>query len=145
MTSGWGVRILGSIVIATVIAAVAGALIILGPPKVQRQHKFDERRIQDLMSIENTVNSFWVRHKALPPDILTLSREPGFSLPMTDPERGNPYVFEVTGLDSFRLCAEFSFDSAETPQTWNYLSTGHWAHGAGRQCFDLAIKRNARD
>ena len=141
MTSAWGVRILATVVIATVIAAVVAAIVILGPPSQQRKRKLDQRRIRDLMNIEQTVNSYWQRHKTLPPDLVTLSREPGFRPPTSDPERGSVYEFKVTGTDSFRLCAEFSFDSKEDPQPWYYSPTGPWAHGAGRQCFELTIQR----
>ena len=145
MTSGWGVRILVLVAIATVILAVVVAIFILGPPKRQRQIKLDERRIGDLIELQWEVNSYWKRHKALPPDILTLSREPGFRPPVVDPERGNPYEFETSGVDSFRLCAVFDFDSAEEAQPRSYYSTERWSHGAGRQCFDLKIPRSSRD
>src|SRR4030095_1899714 len=141
MTSAWGVRILGSAVIAIVIGAVIAAIVVLGPPSQQRKRKLDQRRIQDLMNIERTVNVYWQRHKALPSDLATLSREPGFSPPTSDPERGSAYEFKVTGIDSFRLCAEFSFDSKEDPQPRYYSVTGSWEHGAGRQCFEVSIER----
>src|SRR3989442_6601914 len=141
MSPSSGVRVLGYAVIAAVVAAVVAAIVILGPPSQQRKRKLDQRRIQDLMNIERTVNSYWQRHKTLPTDLVTLSREPGFRPSMSDPESGSAYEFKVTGTDSFRLCAEFSFDSAEDPQPWYYPPKGSWAHGAGRQCFELTIQR----
>ena len=145
MTPVWGVRILGSVVIAAVIAALVAAMVILGPPSQQRKRKLDQRRIQDLMNIEQTVNSYWQRHKTLPPDLVTLSHEPGFRPPMADPERGSAYEFKATGTDSFRLCAEFSFDSTEDPPPRYYSSNGPWSHSAGRQCFELRIQRPDAD
>jgi len=135
-TSTRAARILATIATSAVVAAVVTALFILGPPKHQRQRKLDDRRIQDLMSIEYTMDSYWRHHKKLPPDISTLSQEPGFDTHTMDPERGQPYELEITAPDSYRLCAVFALDSAESPQTWGHSPSGEWAHGAGRRCFD---------
>ena len=62
-----------------------------------------------------------------------------------DPEGRTPYVFEATGVDSFRLCAVFALDSAEEGQRSSWLPISHWAHGAGRQCFDLNIRHGTGD
>ena len=139
MTRGGGARILAYIVGATVLAAVIAGIVILGPPKRQRQLRLDERRVKDLIGIQGDVNNYWQRHKALPPDLVTLSREPGHRPPPTDPERGMEYEFEITGAESFRLCAVFTFDSSEAPEPGRYFSTESWAHGAGRHCFDVSI------
>ena len=145
MTPERGVRTLAYAVAATVLAAVVAALVILGTPKRQRQIKLDERRVDDLINIQREVNSYWNRHKALPSDLAAISGEPGSRIDGKDPERGTPYEFEATGLDSFRLCATFTFDSSEEPQPPRYISTESWSHGAGRQCFDLNIPSKARD
>jgi type II secretory pathway pseudopilin PulG len=139
MSSFRGVRLLTSIVIATVIAAVIAAMIVIGPPSRQRNLKLDQRRIQDLRDIERATNTYWQRRKTLPPDLATLSREPGLRPPMADPERGSPYEFKVTGVGSFHVCAVFSLDSEDDSNSWSYSHTGSWAHGAGRQCFELSI------
>ena len=145
MTGGAGARILAFIAGATVSAAVIAGIVILGSPKRQRQLRLDERRVEDLIDIQRDVNFYWQRHKALPPDLLTLSREPGHGAPRVDPERGNPYELEITGAESFRLCAVFTFDSSEVPEQTRYFSKESWTHGVGRQCFDLSIPPRSRD
>jgi hypothetical protein len=145
MTGGGGARILAFIVGATVLAAVVAGIVILGSPKRQRQLKLDERRIEDLIDIQRDVNFYWQRHKALPPDLVTLSGEPGHGPPLKDPERGNPYELEITGAESCRLCAVFAFDSSEAPEPSRYYSTESWTHGAGRHCFDLSISPRSGD
>jgi hypothetical protein len=143
MTSVWGIRILVSAVVAAVVAAIVVAIAILGSPSVQRKRKLDQRRVQDLITIEGDMSAYWHRHDTLPPDLVTLTHE-GFRTPTSDPERGNPYGFTITGTDSYRLCADFSFDSKEDPQPWYYSPRGErsWAHGQGRQCFDLTVQRD---
>lgn len=132
-----GVRILVAVVTATVAAAVVAAVILLGPPSRQREQRIDARRVQDLMEVEQMVTTYWGRHKSLPPDMVTLSREPGFRTP-NDPERNTPYELAITGSNAYRLCAVFARDSSEEPPSWNgYGGRIAWAHGSGRQCFDL--------
>ena len=140
MTSVSGTRILASAVTAIVVGTVITAIVLLDPPGVQRQRKMDERRVEDLSSLQRATEEYWTRHKALPSDLATLSKEPGLRVPETDPETGSPYVFEVTGPKSYRLCAVFARDSAERASS-PYASV-KWAHGAGRHCFDLTIPKN---
>jgi hypothetical protein len=140
MTSVSGTRILALAVTTIVVGTVITAIVLLDPPGVQRQRKMDERRVEDLMSLQRTTEEYWTRHKALPPDLATLSKEPGLRVPEADPETGSPYVFEITGPKSYRLCAVFARDSAERGST-RYYSV-KWAHAAGRHCFDLTIPKD---
>ena len=50
-----------------------------------------------------------------------------------DPETGTQYVYEATGDNSYRLCAEFSRASV------NPLPGDFWVHEAGYQCFDFTL------
>ena len=104
-----------------VVGAVITAIALLDPPGVQRQRKMDERRIEDLMSIQRATEEYWTRHKALPPDLATLGKEPGLLVPANDPETGTPYVYEVTGPKSYRLCAVFARTTAERASVPSYL------------------------
>lgn len=118
-----------------VVLAVVAAVMILDPPGLQRQRRMDGRRIRDLINISLSVDSYWERKKALPPDLATLEKEPGLRIPMKDPETGLPYVYETKDGKSYRLCAVFSVDSSDESQEYN--SSRKWSHGAGKQCFDL--------
>lgn len=124
-------------IIATIIVALAvfAAITILDPPSLQRQRKLDARRTQDLRSISHSIDSYWERKKSLPPDLSALEREPGLKIPLQDPETGIAYTYQVTSSMSYQLCAVFSVDSSDESQEYN--SSRKWAHGAGKQCFDL--------
>jgi hypothetical protein len=139
MTSTNGNKILAAVVTTIVVGAVITAVVLLDPPGVQRQRKMDARRIEDLMSIQRAAEEYWTRHKVLPPDLAALGKEPGLLVPTNDPETGAPYVYEVTGPKSYRLCAVFARDTAERAAIPSYLIK--WAHGAGRHCFDLKIPK----
>lgn len=137
MTSNNGDKILAAIVTTIVVGAVITAVILLDPPGVQRQRKMDEHRVDDLMAIQRAAEEYWTRHKKLPPDLATLSKEAGLVVPTTDPETSAAYVYETTGPRSYRLCAEFARTTAERASMPPYMIK--WSHGAGRHCFELKI------
>jgi hypothetical protein len=129
--------ILPAIVSAVVVSAVIAAIVILGPPSVQRQRKMDEARVQNLTHIELSVNGYFVRHKELPADLDALAKEPGYHIARSDPDTGKPYGYQILSPTSYRLCADFTADSAtDSPDSYNAYINVTWAHGQGRQCFD---------
>ena len=136
----------GKVLAASATAIVAGAVIaaiLLDPPGEQRRRKMDSRRVEDLMSIQRSVAEYWSRHRALPPDLAALGREPGLLVPSNDPETGAAYAYEATGPRSYRLCAEFARSTSERPWIPAYLES--WSHGAGRHCYDLRIPKDVEE
>ena len=126
---------------AVVVAATIAGIVTLGSPTVQRQRRLDERRIADLRGIESAITVYWHRRHALPPDLATLSNEPGLRANTHDPEAGAAYDYERTGAEAYRLCAVFAFDSAAEATTRERAVASNWSHGAGRHCFDLRIPK----
>jgi hypothetical protein len=134
---------LPAIASAVVAAAVIAALVILGAPSVQRQRKMDGVRVQDLSGIASYVNGYFTRHKALPPDVSTLAKEPGYSVRQNDPETGKLYEYQILDSTSYRLCAQFATDSAtDAPEAYNPYANVTWAHAQGHQCFDRKTGHN---
>lgn len=132
-------RLLASLLIAAALASVI-ATITLEPPAKQRQRKMDAQRERDLTAIQRAVNEYWRRRALLPVDLDVLAAEPGFRVGDKDPESGTPYAYEVTGLKSFRLCAEFALNAKADPVSNNLPTELGWTHSSGRQCFDLVVK-----
>lgn len=127
-----------------VAATLASAIFVMGSPAVQREAKLDQKRIADLTLIDRLADAYFERGGRLPPDLATLAKQPGRRLSITDPVDGSPYVYEVTGSRTFRLCAVFVTDTAKTfeaPEQW----ADAWSHGAGRQCFDRKAKNKSRN
>jgi hypothetical protein len=118
-----------------VVLAVVAAIIIMDPPGLQRKSRIDAHRVDNLNNISSSIDSYWERKKSLPPDLSALDMEPGLKIPLKDPETSIPYLYEVTGKDSYRLCAVFSVDSSDEAE--EYFRSRKWSHGAGRHCFDL--------
>ena len=131
-TTGRWLMIAACFVVA---ATLVSAIFVMGSPAVQREAKLDERRIADLTRIDRLADGYFERKGKLPPDLATLANQPGRRLSTADPVDGSAYAYEVTGDRTFRLCAVFATDTAETfeaAERW----TDEWNHGAGRQCFE---------
>ena len=120
------------IVTAVVAASVIAAIVMLGAPSVQRQHKMDEVRVQNLTFISLSVNGYFARHKELPADLDILAKEPGYHVARNDPDTAKPYGYQILGATSYRLCADFTADSAkDSPELYNTYANVSWAHRLG--------------
>lgn len=147
-----------------VVALVVFSFMVIGSPKTQRALRFDDRRIQDLQSIQWQVITYWQQKEKLPKELNDLKNPiSGFSLPV-DPEveTGKVYEYKPTGNLSFELCAQFSLP---IPKGWqeggasgvypmpiserdvasSYPYGGvndSWDHQAGRTCFTRTIDKD---
>lgn len=150
-----------------VVAAIAWSFSILGSPMKQRAFRLDDRRVQDLQSIQWQVINYWQRKEKLPAKIEDLA-DPlsGYSLPVEPEfEKGNKYEYAVKGPLTFELCATFS---QPMPKGWREYSYGgvrpmmpvfmedkavsypypggganeSWDHEAGRTCFERTIDKD---
>ncbi len=159
--------------IPTLFAVMSGGLVLLaiiwsfsviGSPKEQRAWRLDDRRVQDLQSIQWQVISHWQQKESLPMNLSELANPlSGFMVPV-DPEfeKGLTYEYNRTGDMSFELCATFS---AVMPHGWQDYGNGggvtplfygerdvavssrpypgiggdSWLHDQGRTCFERTI------
>jgi hypothetical protein len=124
--------------VAVVVVALVAGIRAVGPPSAQRAKKLDEARVADLATIEERLASFAKVHHRLPDDLTTLSEEPGYAIPRSDPQSGRPYEYAVLNPDSYRLCAFFAarstHESANLP-----VPERNWSHNAGLQCFNRRV------
>jgi len=114
---------------AMVLALIIWSFFVIGSPFKQRQLQLDEKRVQDLQSIQWQIINYWQQKEKLPIDLKTLANPlSGFSLPI-DPEFQKGKVYEYNLKDekklTFELCADFSLPM---PQGWqeyqNYYKGG---------------------
>lgn len=141
--------------IAAALVVIAG-LITLGTPSRARERRFDQLRIEDLSQLSRLIDSYWVKHAALPQSLDSLVAARQLDRVPSDPQNRSPYTYLVTGERSYRLCATFAqpSDSSAAPVYGAYgdgdvvLQVGSggapiarephsWRHGAGESCFDL--------
>lgn len=122
-----------------VIATVVAAMLVMGSPGLQRESRLDRTREQNMQRIAMAINRRTVAGKPLPANLASLAREPGRRLSIVDPATSAPYVYEITGDRSYRLCAIFTTDTAqESRKAW---IDQDWLHGTGRHCFDRKADR----
>jgi membrane protein YqaA with SNARE-associated domain len=129
-----------------VIASIIGGFIIMGSPASQRQMRFDERRTQDLQSIQWQVINYWQQKEKLPASLADLNDPISSFMVPTDPETGASYEYGVKSDKTFELCATFATKSTNSrgnvhePAMPSLVKGSEtWQHEAGRTCFERVI------
>lgn len=155
---------------ALVILVIWFSFCVMGSPKEQRLLRLDDRRVNDLQSIQWQVINHYQQKEKLPEKLSDLSNPlTGYSLPV-DPEFEKGKSYEYSVLDAkglkFNLCADFSLPM---PKGWREYSNGggvmpmydvakevsisypypgpsgvneSWDHEAGRTCFERTIDKD---
>lgn len=131
-----------------VLASLVSGIFIAGTPSEQRALRFDDRRVNDLASIQGQVIHFWTQKNKLPDNLNALHDDiSGFTAP-TDPASNKPYEYKVVSPLTFELCADFTKPSADqtrgSTMTKSYPVYGgvysdNWEHAAGHECFKRTI------
>ena len=163
-------RLFALVGILLVVSAISYSFMIIGSPTKQRQLRLDDRRVNDLQTIQYQVINHWQQKEKLPADLKELANPlSGFSLPV-DPEfeKGKSYEYAVKDKMTFELCATFG---QPIPKGWREYSNGggvfptmapiyyekdsavsypypgggvneSWDHEAGRTCFSRTIDKD---
>ena len=126
-----------------VLLTVVWGFAVTGSPGTARLHKFDERRVEDLRTIQREIVNICLGDGRLrPPEERQLLRPLPATLAQVassakrrrpnvrDPETGEAYGYEVLDEAHFRLCATFRFARDE-----KYVPV--WNHQPGRHCFEF--------
>ena len=126
-----------------VVATIVSGFFILGTPGQARLVRIDENKVQNLQMIQSQIVSYWQAKQTLPQSLEDLNDSiSGFSAP-TDPQSHQPYVYEVTGTYSFRLCADFNGPSQAGADSYarpyDMEGQDNWSHTVGYTCFDRTI------
>ena len=150
-----------------VVAAVAVGLVLLGPPSQERERRIDDRRVADLNGIAAAANLYWTRHGRLPASLDELAAEPGPTISTSDPTSSEMYGYRALDDGRYEVCATFAADSGAPTRSSSVIQrscqgchgpdspaatrvddpvAAHlglrdlWAHGAGRQCFQMRAR-----
>jgi hypothetical protein len=103
--------------------------------------RIDAQRVADLHSVASAIDLYCTRHKSLPASLEALSREPGGSVKLLDRDTKRPYEYRMLSDNTYELCAHFARDSTDQSDA---LNKNFWAHGQGRQCFNLKVQEVKR-
>jgi hypothetical protein len=160
---GIGAAIKSSILVVLIILF---SFSVMGSPAKQRSLRLDDRRVNDLQSIQYQVINYWRQKEKLPENLDTLTSPlSGYSLPVPPMfEKGEVYEYNVKSKLTFELCATFALPM---PQGWQEYGGGvypmafdmkreasvaypypgygineSWDHEAGRTCFERTIDKD---
>ncbi|MCE9585247.1 DUF5671 domain-containing protein [Candidatus Nomurabacteria bacterium] len=154
-----------------VLALIVWSFMVIGSPMQQRDLRLDDKRMQDLQSIQSQVTNFYQQKQKLPAKITDLANPlSGYSLPV-DPEfeKGKVYEYIPKEKLTFEICANFSLPmpkgwqenqsysggvmpvavrdiTTTNVETYPYPGTNgvnnSWDHQAGRTCFERTIDKD---
>ena len=140
---GWGIS-------AFVFVGIVLGFLVIGSPQTQRLIRFDQEKVNDLMSIQWQVVNFYQQKERLPETLEELE-DPliGFILPQ-DSQSKKEYGFVRISDLQFSLCADFNKESRkfskgtspairiESPVRLG-VEDENWRHGVGETCFERTI------
>ncbi|HEY4474805.1 MAG TPA: DUF5671 domain-containing protein [Candidatus Paceibacterota bacterium] len=145
-----GMSIYSWIVVAIVVTSIVFGFFVAGSPQNQRTVRFDERRVQDLSSLQGQVINYWQKKNELPQNLDQMANDIlGIVIPR-DPKTGAPYEYKTLAKLKFELCATFETSSPDqniggprkvVPAMYPYPGdeTQTWQHNAERTCFQRTI------
>jgi len=153
-----------------VVLVVYFSFSVMGSPATQRLLRLDDRRINDIQSIQWQIINFWQQKERLPANLAELVNPiSGFSLPVPPEfEKGEQYEYNVLDVKllKFELCATFA---RSIPKGWREYGGGSrpipfdvsyeqgvgtsypypggginesWSHEVGRTCFERTIDKD---
>ena len=125
-----------------VAAAVIASFFLVGSPSERRLERLDEKKVNDLSSIQNEIINYWQQKTKLPGELGELNNDINYFTVPRDTENNKDYTYEVLGQYQFKLCADFSTESNiedpyATPITYGVESK--WLHAKGQVCFTRTI------
>lgn len=145
---------------ALVVALVVWSFTVMGSPMSQRDLRLDQRRLDDLQSLQWQIITFWQQKQKLPQSLDELSNPlSGFVIPK-DPEfeQGRAYEYVSKSSKTFEMCATFSLpipegwvengggggvmpmrDVAVSSMPYGGSGGDSWKHDVGRTCFERTI------
>jgi outer membrane murein-binding lipoprotein Lpp len=135
------------IAIVAVAAVVIAGFLVIGSPANQRKIAVDDKRLQDLSSLAQSLNN---QAKAVTPNATGSAGLPATLadlvqitgnqyLNVKDPETGAAYTYQIISSSTYNLCATFETDSKTSPSNAPGSSPVNifWNHPAGNYCFSF--------
>jgi hypothetical protein len=130
-----------------IFASIVAGFFTAGSPLKARLYNFDERKVNDLSSIQYQIINYWQRKQVLPNKLSDLNDSiSGFVAPK-DPQLNADYEYAIKTDKSFELCANFNLPnnfgvigkSLSTVPAMPGIYNENWNHEAGRVCFERTI------
>jgi hypothetical protein len=135
---------IGALVAAFVLATVIYGFVNIEAPGVVRERDIDQEQIYDLQDMQWRIVAHYAEAGSLPESVAALYE---VQSPPEAPAGRMAYEYEITGPDTYSLCAEFAEPSREseyvhykpTPENPLDYQNQNWEHAAGRWCFERVV------
>ncbi len=129
-----------------VIAAFIAAWFFVELPQEARSRRLDQTIINNMYSLESSVNSYYGAYETLPTSLDEIKTKGDLYLDprsMTDPETGAAITYNPLTADTFELCATFRTSTLNdiNRDMYSYPS-GPKDHEAGYQCLKSTVWNN---
>lgn len=139
--------------------AIVWAFIVMGGPGTQRDLRLDQRRVDDLQSLQSQIIGVWQQKEKLPESLDELKNPIANYMVPQDPEfqKGKIYEYKKLSAMKFELCATFTLpipkgyvetsgygtfparDVATSEMPYPAGGNDSWDHQIGRTCFERTI------
>src|SRR3989344_2215261 len=118
-----------------VLGSIVWGFAVLGSPATQRLYKYDEQKINDLMSINSEIINYYNNKEVLPRDLADITAG-AYYITVTDAQTGKLYDYKKKTATTYNLCAEFNKSSKDNnmPESSALYQYGgiSWSHPEGR-------------
>lgn len=123
-----------------VVGAVLFGFSVAGSPFETRARKFDDERVQDIRSLQTSIQSYYTKNGSLPKTLSDLDSSSyyGSKNIKGDPETDEEYEYSTTSQAKYKICATFSTASDDKKDPYRYYDE-KFEHSKGHHCFDLEI------
>ncbi len=136
----------GTLAIVTIVAG----FFIVGTPQQARLQRFDAQKVNDLQNIQSQITTYYQAKQKLPVVITDLNNAISYGAVPVDAQTQQPYIYQVTGALTFKLCAVFNSKGGLNQTTYAQpmgITPGgiesavqdYWQHDAGQVCFARTI------
>ncbi len=155
-------RFLGVCATALVLFAIVYGFVVMGGPGEQRNLRLDQKRVEDLQSIQYQVINYWQQKEKLPVSLDEFKNPISSYMVPQDPEfaKGKVYEYNKVSDKTFELCATFTDpipkgwvengggstfgvmparDVATSSMPYPAGMNDSWDHQAGRTCYERTI------
>jgi hypothetical protein len=131
-------RIFGLVSLALIVGSFIGTFFIIESPMTSRLRAFDQTRVYNLSEVKYAIDDYYREYGKLPADLKELNVTRG-NLPMNDPKTGQSYQYEISGNESYKLCADFDSANKGDQADYSYPGNNEFLHDAGHVCFDRKV------
>jgi hypothetical protein len=122
-----------------VFSLIGFSFFVIGFPNDTRLLMFDERKINDLINIDNFVREYVRINGVLPKNLNDLKRDYYSGVSFVDPQTGLDYEYSIKDDKNleFIICAVFNLDPKKIKTGFDY--NAEWDYSKGKFCFTRKV------